>query len=315
MIYIKVPLRVSLCGGSSDLPIYFNHNHHGCVISTAIDKYIHIIADRSETSTYTITYNGITETSDYTPDNIKHDIIRTILSHFHVAPCNITILSDIDCYGKGLGSSSALTVGLIKLAYELNFRSEIPLSHICKQASFIEIDLLKGNLGLQDPYGCAYGGMKYIKFTKDKVSLEPFSIPEFNKHMFIVDTGKSHNTNENLKTLTNKLSQEQLFDINDHVSITDNLHNNSYSLKQALKLSWGIKLKNIQASEYMELYHNIIADAFNNGASACKLLGSGNGGYILFYADNVDETISKMPYKCFKINTDNEGMVCTIYKN
>ena len=41
----KVPLRVSFCGGQTDLPWYFEENEFGCVISSTINKYICVMRD------------------------------------------------------------------------------------------------------------------------------------------------------------------------------------------------------------------------------------------------------------------------------
>ena len=43
LVLIRVPLRISFIGGGSDLPDYIKKTSHGCVISTAINKYIYIL--------------------------------------------------------------------------------------------------------------------------------------------------------------------------------------------------------------------------------------------------------------------------------
>lgn len=46
MIITRTPLRISFCGGGSDLPAYYENNDYGCVISTTIDKYIYVICKK-----------------------------------------------------------------------------------------------------------------------------------------------------------------------------------------------------------------------------------------------------------------------------
>ena len=46
MIISKTPLRISFCGGGSDIPSFYTR-HGGCVLSTSIDKYIYLTAVRS----------------------------------------------------------------------------------------------------------------------------------------------------------------------------------------------------------------------------------------------------------------------------
>ena len=46
MVITKTPFRVSLCGGGSDLPAFYEKNG-GCVISTTIKKYMYITSHPS----------------------------------------------------------------------------------------------------------------------------------------------------------------------------------------------------------------------------------------------------------------------------
>jgi D-glycero-alpha-D-manno-heptose-7-phosphate kinase len=53
MIIVRVPLRVSLGGGGSDLPSYYN-KFGSFFISAAIDKYIYISINKTFTNEYNI---------------------------------------------------------------------------------------------------------------------------------------------------------------------------------------------------------------------------------------------------------------------
>lgn len=45
MIIVQTPLRVSLFGGGTDFPAFYREEG-GCVLSTAIDKYIFVTIKR-----------------------------------------------------------------------------------------------------------------------------------------------------------------------------------------------------------------------------------------------------------------------------
>ena len=45
MIITRTPLRVSFCGGGTDLPAYYR-NEQGAVVSTAVNKYVYITVNR-----------------------------------------------------------------------------------------------------------------------------------------------------------------------------------------------------------------------------------------------------------------------------
>ena len=42
MIVSRTPLRISFAGGGTDLPSFYKKNLYGCVISSAINKYIYV---------------------------------------------------------------------------------------------------------------------------------------------------------------------------------------------------------------------------------------------------------------------------------
>ena len=65
--------------------------------------------------------------------------------------------------GTGLASSSAFTVGLLHTigAYTGKFRSQ---EELAEEACDMEINKLGEPIGKQDQYGCAVGGLKFIRF-------------------------------------------------------------------------------------------------------------------------------------------------------
>ena len=95
MIITRTPLRISIGGGGTDLPSYYER-FGGFVISAAIRQYIYITVHRTFVPNYIIKYSHM-ETVD-TVDQIKHPIIRCALRRHDVAPY-IEIASMADMLG------------------------------------------------------------------------------------------------------------------------------------------------------------------------------------------------------------------------
>ena len=76
--------------------------------------------------------------------------------------------------GPGLGSSSAVTVGLH--AYQGAYRTEAELA---EEASHIEIEVLGNPIGRQDQYAAATGGFNLIEFPSggQPVQVQPIIVP------------------------------------------------------------------------------------------------------------------------------------------
>ena len=174
MIISRTPIRISLVGGSTDIANFYR-GYGGEVISTAIDKYISVRITRRRNSQIAINTPHHHETV-YSPDQIQHPLIREAMRKTNVpGGVSITVTSDIPSRGCGLGSSSALTVGLLNALYA--YRGiEMPSETLAQQACEIEIDRLNQPIGKQDQYIAAYGGLRRIQFNRDE-SVHTQAIP------------------------------------------------------------------------------------------------------------------------------------------
>src|SRR4029077_8184616 len=103
MIVVRSPLRISLGGGGTDLPSYYQ-DHSGFLIAAAIDKYVYITLHQTFVNELIIKYSKLERVTDI--DQVEHPIIREALKHVGVgAPyLEITSMADIPA-GTGLGSS------------------------------------------------------------------------------------------------------------------------------------------------------------------------------------------------------------------
>ena len=110
MILTRTPLRISLFGGGSDIPSYYE-NYGGEVLSTTIDQYMYTALCKTSMDGIKVVYNDIEVAKNI--EEIKHDRVREGLRYFGVHNhVEISSFAEIPTKGTGLGSSSTFTVGL-----------------------------------------------------------------------------------------------------------------------------------------------------------------------------------------------------------
>ena len=106
-IATRAPLRVALGGGGTDLPSYYRE-HGGFVVSTAIDRYVHVLLSPSFQRRYRLKHLEWEEVDE--PGQVRHPILREALQrHWRGGPLELASVSDAPP-GTGLGSSGAYAV-------------------------------------------------------------------------------------------------------------------------------------------------------------------------------------------------------------
>jgi D-glycero-alpha-D-manno-heptose-7-phosphate kinase len=112
MIITQTPLRIGLLGGGTDLPDYYRE-HGGRVLNCAIDKYIYVIVKQRFDDEIYVNYSKKEIVSRV--EDLEHELVREAMWMTGVTSgVEITTLADIpSAGGSGLGSSSAVTVGLL----------------------------------------------------------------------------------------------------------------------------------------------------------------------------------------------------------
>jgi D-glycero-alpha-D-manno-heptose-7-phosphate kinase len=176
MIITRSPLRISLGGGGTDLPSYYQE-HSGFLIAAAIDKYVYITLHRTFVQELIVKYSKLERVKSV--DDVDHPIIREALKLVGVdAPyLEITSLAHIPA-GTGLGSSGSFTTALLKALHAWKMNLVHP-AQLAEQACDIEISRLGEPVGKQDQYIAAYGGITCFKFMPDgRVEAWPLKIAE-----------------------------------------------------------------------------------------------------------------------------------------
>ena len=153
MIITRTPFRITLGGGGTDIPSYYQHNG-GLVVSMAIDKYIYItLKPDSFDKLCKLRYSEIEITNDL--HSLKNTRAKEALLLHDLLAVEINTCADLS-YKSGLGSSGAFLVGLLKAIREYKQLDSSPYT-IANEACWIEIDKLQEPVGKQDQFITAFG--------------------------------------------------------------------------------------------------------------------------------------------------------------
>jgi D-glycero-alpha-D-manno-heptose-7-phosphate kinase len=280
-------------GGGSDLPAFYEQEP-GCVISTAINKYVYITVNRKFDRHIRASYS-ITENVECLGD-LKHELIRESLRMAGVHEgIEITSISDIPSSGTGMGSSSSYTVGLLNALHAYDGR-HAGAERLAQEACRIEIDVCRKPIGKQDQYIAAYGGFQCIRFNPDggafvdPIVCKPETKAELERRLLLLYTGVTRSANPILN--------EQSANVANNVQTRNTLRqmvqmalgmkgalcsNSLDNVGQMLHESWLLK-KSLAAAISNEWIDGLYQRARECGAIGGKLLGAGGGGFLLLYA-------------------------------
>lgn len=290
MIIVQTPLRISFFGGGTDFPSFFMEEG-GCVLSSAIDKYIFVTVKERFDRKLRIGYTQ-TEMVDNV-DQIQHELIREALQVTGIHQgIEVTTMADIPSEGSGLGSSSTVTVGALNALY--SYSGEIVSAEkLAKEACDIEIGKLKKPIGIQDQYIAAYGNLRFFEFHPDgQVKVEKLKISEdfrraLNDCFLLFFTGISRRADTILV--------EQKNNIKDRMSVLREIKQMAYEARKDLEegnsdafgalmhQSWESK-KRLAGQISNGTLNDIYDAARRAGAIGGKIAGAGGGGFILLYA-------------------------------
>jgi D-glycero-alpha-D-manno-heptose-7-phosphate kinase len=317
MVITRCPLRVSLVGGGTDLPIY-GDDFVGNTTTIAINKYVYIISHRNfNTKGIKIRYSKIETVNSAA--QIKHNIFRQVLGDYNMSNIEISSVADIRS-GSGLGSSSAFTNALIAACRIIKNQSINPIS-IAYESSDIEINRLGYKIGLQDHFSTALGSIQNLSFksgivTSNKLDISEEIVKELTDSILLIDTGSRNPSETKRKQRTiETLSQTNLSDLKRlsdlSLQVTSNIKSGNLDLiAEAIEKSWTIK-----QLTHVDLFTPKVKKTLNEivktGAKSFKLLGSGKGGFFLIYEQNpkIRETIWQyFGPRVLAINVDNSGL-------
>ena len=303
MIVSKTPFRITLGGGGTDLPSYYN-NYGGFIFSFCLSKYMYVCVNRPSADNLIRLKYSISETVENIED-LKHDIARTCLKRLKIdSKIEIASLSDIPA-GSGLGSSSTYTVGLLNSLHSLKGEKR-SLESLANEACIVEMDILKKPMGKQDQYLAALGGFVVLEIDKKgnvnskHIHLNEGRIKSLKKNLLIFYTGKQR--------LNKGILEEQ--DKSTKLKKTDVLNSLHYIKESGYKIleivesgdldklgfmfkeHWEMK-KKLSSGVTNKYFDSIYNEAISNGATGGKISGAGGGGFFTFYCPNGHQKLRK----------------------
>ena len=142
MIITKTPFRVTLGGGGTDLPSFYQE-HGGFVLAVAIDKYMYLNVNTPILEDFIRVQYSKTEIVNHV-DEIQHTLVREALRFFDINNgIEIVSIADIPA-GTGLGSSSCYLVGLLNALHTLTC-TPVSTQKLAEEACKIERAVEKAN--------------------------------------------------------------------------------------------------------------------------------------------------------------------------
>jgi D-glycero-alpha-D-manno-heptose-7-phosphate kinase len=327
MIISRTPFRVSLFGGGTDYPKWYEQ-HGGAVLGFAIDKYCYISVRRLPPffeHKHRIVYSVVENVK--TIDEIKHPAVKGVLRE-HQPREGVEIHHDGDLPARsGLGSSSSFTVGLTNALAAFDGKM-ISKRDLAREAIRIEHEVINEKVGCQDQIWAAYGGLNRIDFLKTgEFDVQPAMASrerrdELQDHLFLVFTGLSRLApvmaekqidniearEKQLKAMFDMVAEAQGLLQDDSRPIRD--------LGTLLHQSWQLK-RELADGVSTPLVDEIYDAAMSAGASGGKLLGAGGGGFMLFIVEPDKQTRVREALKdlvSVKIAIDNVGSKIVVYE-
>jgi D-glycero-alpha-D-manno-heptose-7-phosphate kinase len=299
MIITQAPVRISFLGGGSDFPQHFE-NHGGAVLATAIDRFAYVTVQRFHYQFFDhrlrIAYRKTENPRN--ASEVAHPAIRACFQKVGIDEgAELHHMADLPAR-TGLGSSSSFVVAMLQALYSYRGRF-CGTEMLAREAIDLERNVLQEAGGYQDQIIAAYGGTCLIrfgrnnKFTVTQIPLTAARIAELQEHMLLMYTGierdsfavlqrqveRTAGNHEALRRMTD-LAEEGARCLADGIPVT--------RFGELLHESWILKrtLSDVSLPAIDEAYEA----GLKAGATGGKLLGAGQGGFLLFIAEPKDHS-------------------------
>ncbi|HEX2095574.1 MAG TPA: hypothetical protein VHG28_24470 [Longimicrobiaceae bacterium] len=320
VVVSRTPLRISFFGGGTDFREFYLREG-GCVLSTTIDKFVHVTV-RSRVDGRIRVQHTRTELVEHV-DELRHDLIRESLRRAGITGgVEVATSGDVPATGSGLGSSSAVIIGLLNGLYTLLGTPADP-EMLARHACEVEVDVLGRPIGVQDQYIASYGGQCFLRFNVDgRIDVEPLGLtPEqrlrFGRNLMLFST--------RLEREGEAILREQARNAVAGCSALRELKHLAEEARGHLLaerfddfgrlLHWGWEFKKRLASRISNATIDRIYEAARSaGAFGGKVCGAGGGGYLLLYCpperqDRVREALRLLPEFPFGLEAEGTRVI------
>ncbi|OGR98182.1 MAG: hypothetical protein A2902_06110 [Elusimicrobia bacterium RIFCSPLOWO2_01_FULL_64_13] len=306
MIVTRTPFRVTLGGGGTDLPSFYE-KHGGFILAMGLDKYMYVCLNRPIVEKRIILHYTKSESVERASE-LKHELAREALKlHGIEHSMEISSLADIPA-STGLGSSSCYLVGLLTAlrAYRKDYAS---LEKVAEEACRIELEVLKKGIGKQDQYLAAYGGMTALDISRDgkvgvrQLHLSSWAIAELISNCHLYYLARKRDAQEMLDEQNRAMRgpaaqragvEESLLNIRDlgHRILKAVEGGDFDGFGRLMDEHWQNKKKlsgKISFQEVDELYEAVKKDF---GVLGGKIVGAGGGGFLMLYAPDAKKDLT-----------------------
>jgi D-glycero-alpha-D-manno-heptose-7-phosphate kinase len=304
MLIARAPVRISLAGGGTDIPAYYNQ-FGGLVINTTIDKYFYVFLRafsdgeslQIASSDYSTFYRQDAAAAiEDAPLEGTLLLPRTILRYFGVEQGLSMFLASEIPPGTGLGSSSTVTVAIIK-ALSTALGAQLSKGELAELACQIEIEEMGMPIGKQDQYAAAFGGLNEIEFSAQGCRVTPLDVSweisqRLQSNLMLFFTGHARNSADILKeqTQASKKSSsgtvEALHRVKAMVADVRQsfISGDLTAFGELLHENW-MQKKRFAPGVSNPLIDQSYEAARARGAVGGKITGAGGGGFLMLYCE------------------------------
>ena len=301
----RAPARVSLAGGGTDLPEYYE-THGGAVVSFSIALYAYGQASPRSVDLELVSLdNGsreVVHTAQFArrmrPPILAEDFLlfqKAVAWHFGIERGRIAASSEVPS-GAGLGSSGSICVALVQAASRF-VKEEMHAAAIADAACQIEMGILRRSCGKQDQYASAFGGLNLIEFFRDgSVDVTPLKAPPetmeaLQSRIMLFHNGSRRNAVGPLQEQARRSASDP-----DTVRALDSLKEMAYEMRETIEAGrldrvgsllhegWQAK-QHLNSSVSNPEVARAYALARQAGAAGGKLAGAGSGGTLMLYCE------------------------------
>lgn len=293
----RAPLRLSFCGGGTDVSPY-PEEHGGCVLSATINHYAYASLRPRRDSRLTLASLDYDVVAKY--EHAKRVKFDGQLDLLKAAVKALKVKRGADLWthsdappGSGLGASSTLMVALIAVLREW-LKLDLSPYDVAELAYRVERQDLQLAGGRQDQYAAAFGGFNYIEFDAKGTVVTPLrlrrdTLEELEYRLLLCYMGQTRQsariierqtkgytsgrsgTVEGLHALKAQTAEMKRALLLGHVDGFGELLHEAWVHKK--KLAEGI------TTPHVDRMYEV---ARREGALGGKMTGAGGGGYFLF---------------------------------
>ncbi len=322
----KSPVRLSLAGGGTDISRHFIKNDAVC-LSATMARYSHVTLKRRNDLIVKFISHDLKQFVEL--DSLaqveydgKLDLLKAgarIMKPKY--GFELTTMCDFQP-GSGLGGSAALLSSIIACFNE--FRAEklgpYEIAEHAFEAERIELDIPGG---WQDQYATVFGGVNFLQLSLERNLVMPLRINkatlcELEERLLICHASPQHLGSAVHEQLSERSQTKEYLAFSEGVSNIaksmrdDLLRGNLKDFGRLLHKTWVLKREHSPgaSSDSLDAIYDL---ALANGAQGGRLLGTGGGGFFLFFVEpfrwhELAEVLRATGLKVDNVVLDHEGL-------